>query len=307
MVSKLVILAAMCLFLGVACYGSPTDGICGIYFKNDEKNPFAGALVALYDAGNNSLIDFTYTTNDGRFTLKAPQQSGKYYIVATKGDFTQRQDIDYNLQNPNHNLLIAFQLQENSLSRALAFLGNAINDIYKVILGLILGLWFRRGEEKSKAAEDLDRNFGPATVLLDIIREDNHTLTSNMLKLAAMTGPEKDRAETECGAIVERIETNLTEFQQRLSDKKDDIEKDISKLYGTNGLRKFYSTEKALRDLSDFITRFDDIKAQSAKQMQEQFKGFQAELKNKSFIETGYSWRTRIKSAFNRIARKELQ
>lgn len=260
--SRLVSLSVVCLLLlstPLLCHGSPPGGISGAYFKDDEKHPFPGALIALYSADSNVLIDFTYTTNDGKFNLKSPEQAGKYYIVATKDASSRRQEIEYDPRRPNINVPIKFPAQESFLSKTLAYVSNVFNDIYKTLLGLFIGLWFARGTERRKVRDEFDRDFGQVRASAHKMRLDLKELVSKMLKLGGLTGDEKEGLITECNVIKERVETSLTECTARLAEKRSDLEKEIARLYGTDGLNEFYRFDKALREVSEFVGKYSDI------------------------------------------------
>lgn len=241
------------------CHGTPVGGISGTYFKNDARHPFPGALVALYSAEGNALIDFTYTTNDGRFTLKGPQHAGKYYIVATKDGSSQREDIEYDPQSPNIDVPVKFSTQEGGLSKFVGYVANVFSDIYKTLLGLFIGLWFARGTERRKTRDEFDRDFIQIRVSAQKMRQDLEELVPKMLRLGGLTGGEKERLIAECDLIKERVETSLADCTKRLAEKKNDLEREISKLYGTGGLAELYRLEKALQDVSEFMGKYSDI------------------------------------------------
>jgi hypothetical protein len=280
------------------CHSAPLGGISGVYFKNDEKHPFPGALIALYNEDANVLVDFTYTTNDGRFTLKSPQQAGKYYIVATKDGTSQRQDIEYDPQSPNINVPIKFSAQESSLSKTLDYVSNVFNDIYKTLLGLFIGLWFARGTERRKTRDEFDRDFGQVRVSAEKMRLDLEELVPKMLGLGGLTGNEKERLITECDVIKERVETSFADCAKRLAEKKNDLEREISKLYGTDGLNELYRLDKALRDVSEFVGKYSDIaQGWGTDRMKPYLEPLPKGLRN--FLIADYrTWFTRLRTRF---------
>lgn len=247
------------LLTPLLCAGAPIGGISGTYFRNDVRHPLPGALVALYGAEDNTLVDFTYTTNDGRFTLKAPPQAGRYYIVATKDGSSRRQDFEYDPQRPNMDIPINFSARESNLSNLLGYASRVFSDIYKTLLGLFIGLWFARGTERRKTRDDFDKDFGPLRASAEKMRLDLEELVPKMLGLGGLTGDEKERLIAECDVIKERIETSLADCAKRLAEKRNDLEREIYKLYGADGLNEFYRLEKALREVSAFVERYDDV------------------------------------------------
>jgi hypothetical protein len=67
----------------------------GFFFDETIQKHIPGALVVLYSRDQGILVDQTYTMNNGSFTLRVPNTSGWYSIVATKDMRTQRKDVEY--------------------------------------------------------------------------------------------------------------------------------------------------------------------------------------------------------------------
>ncbi|HEV7396463.1 MAG TPA: hypothetical protein VGN86_08130 [Pyrinomonadaceae bacterium] len=149
--------ALIVLWLFCSCARADSAGPTGFYYEDDLDHPLAGALIALYNADNNLLVDFTYTRSDGGFALKAPPTKGKYYVVATKDQFSQKVDFDYDPQTPAQNLLIQHHQPKSVIGTALIWIGGKLVEGINLLIGLLIGLWFKIYEDRKKARQVINR------------------------------------------------------------------------------------------------------------------------------------------------------
>src|SRR3989442_5512612 len=154
---KGLLVALVILWQFSVCAGAELAGISGFYYQDDLNHPLAGALIALYRADDNLLVDYTYTRTDGRFVLKGPSAKGKYYVVATKDQFSHQLNFDYDPQTPLTNLMIQHHQPQSTLSKVTNYIGNKFNDVISLLIGLFIGLLFKWREDRKKAHQVINR------------------------------------------------------------------------------------------------------------------------------------------------------
>ena len=147
----------MVLWLCCFCAKADSASLTGFYYEDDLDHPLAGALIALYKADNNLLVDFTYTRNDGAFALKPPATEGTYYVVATKDQFSHKVDLDYDPQAPARNLLIQHHQPKSTITRVLGYVSDKLVEVVNLLIGLFIGLGFKVYEDRRKARQVIDR------------------------------------------------------------------------------------------------------------------------------------------------------
>ena len=96
MLLQRLILTLLVSILFETASGQPVDTVVihGV-FADDNNNPVAGALVALYRADNDLLIDETFTSDRGSFMLRGVKGISEYYVVGTKDTTSQRVGFTY--------------------------------------------------------------------------------------------------------------------------------------------------------------------------------------------------------------------
>lgn len=123
-------------------------GIRGMVYGDDRDDPVAGALVVLYDS-DELLVDFTYTRDDGGFTLRPPQRKGRAYLVATRDSRAQRVAIDYDSAQSKPVWIPLPAKRESRLKQA----ADWVLDKLGAVIGLLVGYGFRVLVEERGAAK----------------------------------------------------------------------------------------------------------------------------------------------------------
>ena len=148
-----ILLLGLSLMFGIIShlgYGSGKGNICGAFFKNTEKEPLPGALVALYKADTNLLVDNTYTLDNGQFTLKAPSLKGKFYIVATKGMISQKNEFEFDPAKPAQYIAVHYHDSPNRFIKVITWIIQKFDYMITTLIGLFIGLGFKWIQENKK-------------------------------------------------------------------------------------------------------------------------------------------------------------
>ena len=162
MKNKISIIALCFLLLGG--YLSPQglgidkDKIRGVFFTNTEKEPLPGALIALYNADTNLLLDYTYSLENGQFTLKAPPIKGKFFIVATKGMISKKHPFEFDPGKPGQYLSLQYKDSPNGFFKFILWLilwflkksDYMITTTIGIIIGLVINWLLDRRKRKKK-------------------------------------------------------------------------------------------------------------------------------------------------------------
>lgn len=156
-----VLLALIVLWLCCFSVRADSAGLTGYYYEDDLDHPLAGALIALYNADNNLLVEYTYTRNDGGFALKAPAAKGKYYLVATRDQFSHKVDLDYDPQTASRNLLIPHHQPKSRITELLVYVRDKLVEGLNLLIGFLGGLLFKFYEDRRKARQVVDREIQP--------------------------------------------------------------------------------------------------------------------------------------------------
>jgi transcription initiation factor IIE alpha subunit len=138
-------------------FGVPAANITGKFCKNFEGNPLPGALIVLYNAKTDSMIDYTYTRTDGHFTLPPPtppNSKGKYYIVASKDMISIKKEFEYDPQKKSYYILVTYKHHQSYFSRAFSYLSQKFDNVINILIGLLIGLGFKWVGDRRKARKN---------------------------------------------------------------------------------------------------------------------------------------------------------
>ncbi len=238
------------LFTFESASNGSIDGISGFYFKNEVKNPLPGALIALYSADDNFLVDYSYSLNNGQFTLKAPNMKGKYYIVATKDQITQRKDIDYDPQNPPKSITIQYKDSENDLAKKVTYFWNKVDYLVTTLIGLSLGILIKWFEYRNKMKKAFTIYISQIKCLTDEILSYSINLREVAEAYGLSEGGSQIRDEKyqEFQRIRDKIKGRIKE----LEDIKIDLEV-IYTIYKGSGLKYYNSFKNTIKDIKIVI------------------------------------------------------
>ncbi len=131
--------------------GIDKDKIRGVFFNNTEKEPLPGALIALYNADTNLLLDYTYSLENGQFTLKAPPFKGKFFIVATKGMTSKKHPFEFDPGKPAPYISLQYKDSPNPfIKKFIQWLTKKLDYLIVLIMGVGLNWWLNRRKRKEK-------------------------------------------------------------------------------------------------------------------------------------------------------------
>ena len=133
-----------------AARADAVQGVHGMVHGEDQDKPVAGALVVLYDS-DELLVDFTYSRDDGSFTLRPPQRPGPASVVATRDSLTHRVEIRYDPARSQRVRVPLAPKEESRVKKAAAWVFEELG----AVVGLLVGYGFRvlveeRGGAKRK-------------------------------------------------------------------------------------------------------------------------------------------------------------
>jgi hypothetical protein len=137
------ILFLLCQFsflIAASAFADEAELVRGIVSSSLDKKGISGALVVLYDADKQTLVNFTYTSIDGTFSFHSPLTPGKYSLAATKADLQCKTSLDIPSTLGASNHLLKCEVSISRLDR----IANWIDHIPQVLVGLVgllLG-WF---------------------------------------------------------------------------------------------------------------------------------------------------------------------
>jgi hypothetical protein len=174
------------------CAAADPAPINGFYFQDQISNPLPGALIALYK-DDNLLVDSTYTRNDGAFTLKGPAAKGRYYIIATKDQFSHKLDFDYDPAAQPVNLMIQHHQPQSRLKTVAGWLLDRVVAFGGLLFGFVAGLAFKWYEDRRKANQVITRE-------IKTIKDSSDDIVNNyeeLKKIAAAYG----RSDSEPAAV----------------------------------------------------------------------------------------------------------
>lgn len=230
------------------CAGAELAGISGFYYQDDLNHPLPGALIALYKADDNVLVDYTYTRNDGRFMLKAPTAKGKYYVVATKDLLSRKLDFDYDPQTPLSNLMIQHHQPKSTLRKVVDYVGGRFDDVIKLLIGLFIGLGFKLYEDRRKARQTITRE-------IKVIKDSCDDIVSHYQRWQKVADAYGKSQVSEAGKnrqeyinLAAEIGAQVEELQKQL-DAKTDLEEAIYTVRKLTGKDDYDRLRKALREI----------------------------------------------------------
>lgn len=241
--------------LGLFCFCARADSarLTGFYYEDDLDHPLAGALIALYKADDNLLVDFTYTRNDGAFALKAPPTKGKYYVVATKDQFSHKLDLDYDPQTPAQNLLIQHHQPKNWVSRMTGYVGGKLVEVVNLLIGLLIGLGFKIYEDRKKAHQVINREIKTIKDSTAEILRKYQSLQETATAYGASAGGTAAEKRGDYIDLATHIGSEVEELRKRL-DNNTDLEEAIYTAHKLAGRDNYAALRKALREIKELTT-----------------------------------------------------
>ena len=243
------------MVLWLFCFSAKADtaGLTGFYYEDDLSHPLAGALIVLYNADNNLLVDFTYTRNDGAFALKAPTAKGKYYVIATKDQFSHKLDLDYDPQTPTQNLLIQHHQPKHWATTVLGYVGNKLVEIVNLLIGLLIGLGFKIYEDRRKARQVINREIKTVKDSTAEILGKYRRLQETATAYGASAGEMAASKRAEYIGLATNIGSEVEELRKQL-DKNTALEEAIHTAHKLAGRDNYAALRKALRDVKEVTT-----------------------------------------------------
>jgi hypothetical protein len=246
-------------FMAAVGYGSSTTEITGFLVtgqagrQSELTSPVPGALVAVYMADTNLLVDSTYTTDAGRFTLKGPGEKMRLYIVATKDNLSKRLDFSYVPNIAAINLTVAYGESTSRFAKVLAYFGNSFNDTVKVLIGLFVGFGFKYLQDRSQAKKEFDK-------WVCTIRASRGKLLSAYAELGPIFERYDDASDGEkikehYDAIVKKMSMLAEELQSALT--ATPIENAIYVLYKQRGLDGLLALKDSVKGIQQFTEQAD--------------------------------------------------
>jgi hypothetical protein len=245
--------ALMVLWFFCFCARADSASLTGFYYENDLDHPLAGALIALYKADNNLLVDFTYTRNDGAFALKAPPTKGRYYVVATKDQFSHKVDLDYDPQTPTQNLLIQHHQPKHWVTRVIGYVGDKLVEVVNLLIGLLIGLGFKVYEDRKKAHQVINREIKTVKDSAAEILRKYQSLEETANAYGASTDRTAAEKRTEYIALTTDIKIEVEELRKAL-DNNPDLEEAIYTAHKLVGRDNYAALRKALREIRELTT-----------------------------------------------------
>ena len=248
------------VFMASVGYGSPTAAITGFLVTGQARrqseltSPVPGALVAVYMADTNLLVDSTYTTDAGRFTLKGPGERMRLYIVATKNNLSKRLDFSYDPNIAEINLTLAYGESTSRLAKVLAYFWASFNDTVKVLIGLFVGFGFKCLQDRSEAKKEFDK-------WVCTIRTSRGKLPSAYAELVRIWGrydvvSDDEKIKEDYYAAVSTTSKRAEELQRELT-VTSSIENTIYGLYKQRGVESFLALKDSVKGIQQFTEHAD--------------------------------------------------
>jgi hypothetical protein len=260
--------------------------VTGFYFTDSARSeqeithPVAGALIGLYDADTNLLVDYTYTLNSGRFTLKGPGRGGRFYVVATKDSLSTRRDFEW---APQGTVLLMIRQTKPafSIGSFLTWAWGKFDYVITSVLGFTLGLAYNSYLDRKKARKSVAVQAGAINALVINLIGLYDELTRSFQEYDDSTGSQTSAIADRCKTGMEEINTAIDEVTA-LADKTD-VEKlyDAYKTPGTNSYAEFREALKAAKSFVESET--SSILALPAEQRGERARAFEV-LRSCAFL-----------------------
>jgi hypothetical protein len=253
--------------------------IGGFFFRGETGKPIPGALVALYSADDNILLEQTYTIDSGSFTLRAPEAGGRFYIVATKDTMARREDFEYDPGRQPRAVMINYQDSRGSAEKAWSYASTKLDYVVTAFLGFLLGLATKRYEDRKLFRIHINR----FTLLRDDILTAHARLTQTLQKYLGTrldddTSQRRIRADYE--AIIGELGRPLEEFEPG--------KLDSAVVYAIRkkpGLEDCEELRLAIKGIKTFAgERFDDIVNATEEARQKKLEPFE-KLRNNRLLQ----------------------
>lgn len=243
------------MVLWLFCFSARADSasLTGFYYEDDLDHPLAGALIALYRADNNLLVDFTYTRNDGAFALKAPPAKGRYYVIATKDQFSHKMDLDYDPQTPAQNLLIQHHQPKHWVTGVIGYVGDKLVEVVNLLIGLLIGLGFKVYEDRRKAHRVINREIKTVKDSTAEILGKYRSLQETANAYGASAGGVAASKRAEYIELATNIRSEVEELRKQL-DTNTDLEEAIHTAHKLVGRDNYAALRKALREIKELTT-----------------------------------------------------
>jgi hypothetical protein len=200
---------------GLAAQGAAAGEIRG-RFSSPEQHPLAAALVTLYAADTDLLVDFTYSRDDGRFTLEGPPEAGNLYLLATRGEHAAKSPaFPYDPEQPTPEVMLEDRPPGGSSWLAAAtpqVLDKGVNALVGSVIGLSVGLGFKIVEDRKRLGKSRARYFGEIRLWAARLDEERREIEELLGRRPAPEGlPEL------LGARGDKIRDDAGELERLLS------------------------------------------------------------------------------------------
>jgi hypothetical protein len=225
-----------------------SDLIRGRFFRDNIDKSVPGALIALYSADQDLLVDQTYSTDNGDFTLRAPQKPGRLYVVATKDMLSRRTpEFDYAPGTPQRRIWIRLEDRRSSLARAMDYVLTKLDYIATGFLGFLIGLATKLYEDR--------KLFGIQVNKLRVLRNDIRVIHSQLVNVIE----QRRRLRGDDAAGRSRLSLDYSERLHDLEEPLAELElnkMDASVVYpvrGQRGLEQYHALQLAVKGIRKFI------------------------------------------------------
>lgn len=224
--------------------------ITGYFYNEGDKTPIPGALVALYDARSNLLVDYTYTLQNGHFTLAKPANNGQFYIVATKENISAKTDpFKYNNEETSKNITINYprhdRIGSDIYKIALDFMSKAL----WLLLGVISGYWFKLLEGKLKAKGILKLYLGGIAREADSLPRLHDELKNLVERYDSSANVRGDQKQYD--SLMSNVRQCLQKMHEELSLRKDWVDL-FDQAFGKKGVSDYRKLIDEIKSVSDF-------------------------------------------------------
>ena len=246
-IAKRLLAGLAILWAFSVCAGAEPAPINGFYYQDELSNPLPGALIALYKADDNTLVAYTYTRNDGAFTLRGPAAKGKYYIVATKDQFSHKLDFDY-APEAYTNLMIQHHQPTSAWRTIGGYVGGRFVEALNLLLGLAIGLGWKVFEDRKKARQTILRE-------IKTVEDSSADILTNYGQLEQIA-TDYGRSDTAAArpkreayiVVATEIGTQAEALQKEL-DENTNLEEAVYTLHKLTGRNQYAALRRAARDI----------------------------------------------------------
>lgn len=246
-IAKRLLAGLAILWAFSVCAGAESAPINGFYYQDELSNPLPGALIALYKADDNTLIAYTYTRNDGAFTLRGPSVKGKYYIVATKDQFSHKLDFDYDPEAFS-NLMIQHHQPTSTWKIIKEYVGGRFVEALNLLIGLAIGFGWKIVEDRKKARQTILRE-------IKTVEDSSADILTNYVQLEQIardygrSDSTAARPRREAYIVVAREIGTQAEALQKELDANTALEEAVYTLHKLSGRNQYAAVRRAARDI----------------------------------------------------------